>query len=152
MTEEIVRVELQNITRVEKDIYYMRTSEGNVRLYGSRIVANTVNQSKKIFRNAIQRYVYDIPPTTYDRTNALANGVRSRGFSKGLGGGEIYVDPNIVGANGYFYPSSVEWGLKSKPSYWGRHYWARGKSEAIIQFRKDAEPFVHELAAKIMGR
>lgn len=152
MANEIVSVELQNITRVERDVYYMRTTAGNMRIYGSRVVANTVNSSKKAFRQAIQQYVYAVPETTYDRTGDLGKGVKSRNFEKGLGAGEIYIDPNIVGANGYFYPDSVEWGLNSKPSYWGRHYWAKGKAAALAQFRYDFFPMAREIAGKMLGR
>jgi hypothetical protein len=152
MAEEIVKVELQNLTRVDKDIYYMRTSAGNMRVYGGRIVANTVSQSKKIFANAIQKYVYSISSTTYTRTGDLGRSVRSRNFNKGLGAGEIYIDESLRGPNGYFYPDSVEWGISSKPAYYGRHFWAKGKSEALVQFKKDFQPYALEIASKLLGK
>lgn len=150
--DTMVKVEIQNLTRVEKDVYYLRTSAGNMRVYGSRIVADTVNRTKKTFKEAIQRYVYDIPPTDYDRTNALLNSIRSRGFSTGLGGGEIYIDNSVRGRNGYFYPDSVEHGLDRHPAYFGRHFWARGKTLAVIQFRQQMKPYADEIAAKLLGR
>lgn len=149
---EIVKVELQNLTRVEKDIYYLRTNAGNMRIHGSRIVADITNRSKKIFKDSIQQYVYDVPPTTYDRTGALGRGVKSRGFSKGLSAGEIYMDTNVRGLNGYFYPDSVEFGLKTRRAYWGRHYWAKGKVMALAEFKKQMEPYTKELLAKLVGR
>jgi hypothetical protein len=148
----MVQIEIQNLTRVEKDIYYLRTSAGNMRIHGSRIVADTVNRTKKIFKDSIQQFVYDIPPSDYDRTLTLLRSIRSRGFSAGLGGGEVYIDPSVRGANGYFYPRSVEYGLRTKPAYWGRRYWARGKSLAIIEFRKQMKPYADELATKLLGR
>lgn len=150
--DTMVKVEIENLTRVEKDVYYMRTSAGNMRVYGSRIVADTVNRTKKVFKKAIQDYVYAIPETDYARTNRLLNGIRSRGFSAGLGGGEIFIEPSITGRNGYFYPDSVEHGLESKPAYFGRFFWAKGKTLAVIEFRKQMKPYADELAAKLLGR
>ncbi len=151
-SESMVEVRIENLTRVEKDIYYLRTSAGNMRVHGERMVADMTNKYKKVFKDAIQRYVYSLPPTTYDRTGDLGKGVRSRGFSKGLGAGEIYINEGILGKNGYFYPDSVEWGLKTRPAYFGRHYWAKGKTLAITQFRKDMKPYADEIAAKLLGR
>lgn len=150
--ESMVKVEIQNLTRVDKDVYYLRTSAGNMRVLGSRLVADTVNRTKKIFKDAIQHYVYAVPETTYVRTGNLGRAVKSRGFDRGLGGGEIYIDTKVVGANGYFYPDSVEYGLKSKPAYWPRYYWARGKTLAIIEFRKQMKPYADEIAAKLLGK
>jgi hypothetical protein len=148
----IVKVEIENLTRVEKDVYYLRTSSGNMRIHGSRIVADTVNRSKKIFRQAIQQYVYSIPPTTYDRTNVLGSSVRSQGFSAGLGRGEIYIDKSVRGPNGYFYPDTVEHGLNRHPAYYGRHFWAKGKQLALASFRSQMKPYADEIAAKLLGR
>jgi hypothetical protein len=148
----MVNVEIQNLTRVEKDVYYMRTGEGNMRVHGSRIVGDIVTKSKKIFQESIDKSVYDLPPSTYARTGALRKGVRSRNFSKGLGAGEIFMDTAIQGANGYFYPATVEHGLKKKPNYKGRHYWARGKALAVIEFRKSMQPYANEIAKKIMNK
>jgi hypothetical protein len=152
MAGSVINVELQNVTRVDKDIYFMRTTGGNMRIYGERIVANASSETKKIFRQSIQKNVYAIPPTTYDRTGALAGGVKSRGFSRGIAAGEVYIDPGITGKNGYFYPVSVEFGLSSKPAYFGRHYWARGKAEAVIAFRGMMAPYAKEIATKMLGR
>lgn len=151
-TSEVVSVEIENLTRVERDVYYMRTTAGNMRVYGNRVVADIVNTSKKAFRDSIQKYVYSVAPTTYDRTGDLGRGVRSRNFSKGLAAGEIYMDPNILGENGYFYPDAVEWGLNSKPTYWGRHYWSQGKAVALAQFRYKLFPYANEMAHAMLGR
>lgn len=152
MASQIINVELQNLTRVERDVYYMRTSAGNMRIHGNRIIANTVNKSKKIFRDGIQQYVYAISPTTYDRTGNVGRGVKSRNFNKGLAAGEIYLDKGIVGDNGYFYPDSVEHGLSSKPAYYGRHYWARSKELALNQFQRDFAEYGMQMAAKLLGK
>lgn len=152
MSESSVKLELENLTRVERDVYYLRTNAGNMRLHGTRIIGNIVNDAKEAFTDEIEKSVYAIPPTTYTRTFALKRGIRSRSFSKGIGAGEIFMNRSILGKNGYFYPVTVEKGLKNKPAYFGRHYWAKGKARAVLEFRKNMEPYRKEIAAKLLGR
>lgn len=150
--QAMVKLEIENLTRVEKDAYYLRTSGGNMRVHGARIVGDIVSTSKKIFQDTIEGSVYALPPSTYTRTGNLKKGIRSRNFSKGLGAGEIFMNPSITGSNGYFYPLTVEKGLKNKPAYFGRHYWARGKALAIIEFRRKMQPYADEIAKKMMNK
>jgi hypothetical protein len=148
-----VDIEVVNLQRIKKDIYRLQTSEKTVVLRGQRIVRQEVDRGKRIMTESIQNFVYAVPQKdlSYARTRELLGSVRSRDFSLGMAAGEIYIDPSVVGKDGYFYPLSAEYGLTSKPAYYGRHYFEQGKAACRVGFRERATSMAKGLLHEIIG-
>jgi hypothetical protein len=134
-----------DLRRIRKDAYSFRQGPEKVTIEGRRLVRQVVDEARSIMTAEIGSDVYAIPPTSYIRTQRLWQGVRSREFTRGIAAGEVFIDPSIGGHNDYFYPVSVEFGLRSHPRYFGRRYWERGFPKVVIMFKERARQIADDL-------